>query len=109
MRILFVTANRLGDAVLSTGLVDHLTALYPAARITIVCGPVAAGIFDRMPNRERTILFRKQRWRRHWLPLWAEVVTTLWDLVVDVRGSAIAWLVPTRRRAVFRGGTGPKI
>jgi ADP-heptose:LPS heptosyltransferase len=109
MRILFVTSNRLGDAVLSTGLLDHLVRSYPMARITVVCGPVAAGIFDRMPNRERTIQLQKQRWRRHWLTLWAGVATTLWDLVVDVRGSAIALLVPARRRAEFRRSPGSKI
>ena len=51
MRILFVTSNRLGDAVLSTGLLDHLLRTHPDARITIVCGAVAAGIFERMPGR----------------------------------------------------------
>jgi heptosyltransferase III len=109
MRILFVTSNRLGDAVLSTGLLDHLIRAHPAARVTVVCGPVAAGLFERMPNRERTIMFQKRSWGRHWLPLWAGAATTLWDLVVDIRGSTIAWLVPTRRRAVFRRTPGPKI
>jgi len=109
MRILFVTSNRLGDAVLSTGLLDHLIRTHPAARITVVCGPVAAGLFERMPNRERTIVFQKRSWGRHWLPLWAGAATTLWDFVVDIRGSTIAWLVPTRRRAVFRRTPGPKI
>src|ERR1700761_493984 len=109
MRILFVTSNRLGDAVLSTGLLDHLIRTHPAARITVVCGPVAEGLFARMPNRERTIVFRKRPWGRHWLPLRADAARTLWDLVVDIRGSTIAWLVPTRRRAVFRRTPGPKI
>jgi heptosyltransferase-3 len=109
MKILFVTSNRLGDAVLSTGLLDHLIRTHPAARFTIVCGPVAEGVFARMPNRERTIVLRKQSWGRHWLPLWAETAPQLWDLVVDIRGSALSWLVPTRRRAVFRRVDGPKI
>lgn len=109
MKILFVTSNRLGDAVLSTGLLDHLIRTYPDVRITVVCGPVAEGVFARMPNRDRTIVLRKQSWGRHWLPLWAEVAPHLWDLVVDIRGSALSWLVPTRRRAVFRRVGGPKI
>jgi heptosyltransferase-3 len=70
---------------------------------------VAEGVFTRMPNRERTIILRKQPWGRHWLPLWATTATKLWDLVVDIRGSALSWLVPTRRRAVFRRVRGPKI
>jgi len=109
MRILFVTSNRLGDAVLSTGLLRHLIAAHPAAQITVVCGPVAEGLFARMPARERTIVLAKRGGGRHWPPLWAATATTVWDLVVDIRGSALSWLVPTRRRAVFRGGRGPKI
>jgi heptosyltransferase-3 len=109
MKILFVTSNRLGDAVLSTGLLDHLIRAHPAARFTIVCGPVAEGLFARMPNRERTIVLRKRSWGRHWLPLWVFTATRFWDLVVDIRGSALSWLVPTRRRLVFRRVEGPKI
>jgi heptosyltransferase III len=109
MKILFVTSNRLGDAVLSTGLLDHLIRTYPDARITVVCGPVAEGVFARMPNNDRTIVLRKRSRGRHWLPLWADVVFHVWDLVVDIRASALSWLVPTRRRAVFRRIDGPKI
>jgi ADP-heptose:LPS heptosyltransferase len=109
MRILFITSNRLGDAVLSTGLLDHLIRTHPGARITVACGPVAEGVFARMPNRERTIAVGKLPYRLHWLPLWASAVTTLWDLVVDIRGSTIAWMVPTRRRAVMRRRPGHKI
>src|ERR1700722_4149930 len=108
MRILFVTSNRLGDAVLSTGLLDHLIRTHPDARITIVCGPVAAGVFARMPNLERIIVLDKRSYSMHWLPLWASAATTLWDLVVDIRGSALAWMVPTRRRAVMRRRPGHK-
>jgi heptosyltransferase III len=109
MKILFVTSNRLGDAVLSTGLLDHLIRAHPAARITVVCGAVAEGLFARMPNRERTIVLRKLPYGRHWLPLWAKTATGVWDLVVDIRGSALSWLVPTRRRAVFRRVPGSKV
>ena len=49
MRILFVTSSRLGDAVLSTGLLDHLIRTHPDARITIACGPVAADVFVWIP------------------------------------------------------------
>ncbi len=107
MRILFITANRLGDAVLSTGLLDHLLRAHPDARFTIACGPVAAGVFDRMPRRDRTLVMEKRRHDLHWVRLWAQTVGTLWDLVVDLRGSALGFLVPARRRAVLRGGRRP--
>jgi ADP-heptose:LPS heptosyltransferase len=109
MRILFVTSNRVGDAVLSTGLLDHLIRRHPDARITVVCGRVAEQLFVRMPNHAATIVLDKRPYGMHWPPLWGRVATTLWDLVVDIRGSALSWMVPTRRRAVWRRRPGPKI
>ncbi|WP_376098087.1 glycosyltransferase family 9 protein [Roseomonas sp. CCTCC AB2023176] len=107
MRILFVTSTRIGDAVLSTGLLDHLLRTHPAARITVACGPVAEGVFARMPGRERTIVVEKQPLSLHWPLLWSRVAFTRWDLVVDLRGSALGWMVPAARRAVMRGGRRP--
>ncbi len=107
MRILFVTSTRIGDAVLSTGLLDQLLRTYPEARVTVACGPVAEGVFTRMPNREETIVLRKKPFSGHWFGLWAKVVRHRWDLVVDLRGSALAWLVLARRRAVMQGGRRP--
>jgi len=104
MRILFITATRIGDAVLSTGLIDHLASRHPDARFTIACGPAAEGVFARLPGREATIVVDKQRFDVHWLALWWRTVRTRWDLVVDLRGSALSFLVPARRRAVMRGG-----
>ena len=107
MRILFVTSSRIGDAVLSTGLLDHLLRRHPRARVTLVCGPLAADLFARMPGREETILLRPRRFDGHWLELWWRTVRVRWDLVVDLRGSALAFLLPARRRAVMRGGRRP--
>jgi heptosyltransferase-3 len=109
MRVLFVTSSRIGDAVLSTGLLDHLIRTHPEARITVACGPVAEGVFLRMPCLERLVLVEKRPYGRHWLGLWARAVGHRWDLVVDIRASALAWLVPAGRRAVMRRRPGHKI
>ena len=108
MDILFVTATRIGDAVLSTGLLDHLLRRHPEARFTIACGPVAEGVFARMPRRERTILLRRQPGRWHWYDLWRAVAGRRWALVVDCRASAIGYLLWTRRRVVVPGGRRPE-
>jgi heptosyltransferase-3 len=104
VRILFITSTRIGDAVLSTGLLDHLLRENPEARFTIVCGKVAEGVFADLPGLERIIPVTKRRWSLHWLELWWQVAFRRWDLVVDLRGSAIAWLLLARRRAVMKGG-----
>jgi heptosyltransferase-3 len=61
-----------------------------------------------MPNLDRIVVFSKQTLGRHWLMLWSTAVTHPWDLVVDLRGSALSWLVFTRRRAVMRPSPGHK-
>ena len=107
MLILFVGPNRIGDAVVACGVLDHLIRTYPDCRITIACGPVAEGVFAAMPHRERTIVFAKQRYDLHWLYLWRQVVGIAWDLVVDVRGSGLGYLVWARRRVVRGRHSGP--
>jgi len=104
MRILVISSTRIGDAVLSTGIIDHLARQHPEARFTIACGPVAEGVFARFPQLEELIVVKKRSYDRHWFDLWRRVVGTKWDLVVDVRGSPLAWLVWAKRRAVMRGG-----
>lgn len=106
MNILFVTSNRIGDAVLSTGLLGHLIATYPEARITLACGPAAAPLFAATPNVERVIALAKRRFAGHWLMLWRGVVTTVWDLVVDLRASGLAWALAARERKVLKPAPG---
>lgn len=106
MRILFITSTRLGDAVLSTGLVEHLRQRDPDARFTIACGPVAEGVFARLPGREATVVVEKRRFDLHWAGLWASCLRP-WDLAVDLRGSAVTLMLPARRRRIMRGGRRP--
>ena len=100
MRILFITATRIGDAVLSTGLLSHLIGLHPQARITIAAGPAAAPLFEAVPGLERLIPLPKERFGLHWLRLWLRCVFRPWDIVVDLRRSAIGWLLPARKRFI---------
>ena len=109
MRILFIGPNRVGDAVLSTGLLNHLLRRYPDARITVACGRPAAGVFERLPGRQATRVIDKRAWDLHWLGLWAWAARHRWDLVVDIRGSALGFMVWSRNRAVMRPRQGSKI
>src|SRR5437868_15184504 len=104
MRILFVTATRIGDAVLSTGLLSHLIARFPGARLTIAAGPAAAPLFAAVPGLERLITVHKRRWAAHWPALYARTAGHRWHIVVDLRGSALAWLLWARGRFVIGKG-----
>ncbi|WP_029007957.1 glycosyltransferase family 9 protein [Azospirillum halopraeferens] len=97
MRILFITSNRIGDAVLSTGVLGHLVEAHPDARFTIACGPLAAPLFRAVPRLDRLIPLAKRRYAAHWLSLWRRCVGVHWDLVVDLRNSAVSRLLWSRR------------
>ncbi|MDB5410948.1 MAG: glycosyltransferase family 9 protein [Rhodospirillales bacterium] len=104
MRILFITATRIGDAVLSTGLLGTLLERHRGARLTIAAGTLAAPLFAEVPGLERLIPMAKRRLSLHWLGLYAAVAPRRWDLVVDLRGSALSYLVPVGERRVIAKG-----
>ena len=100
LRLLFITSNRLGDAVLSTGVLDHLARRHPDARITVACGPVAAPLFRALPGLERVIPLIKRKRAGHWLDLWTQCVGRYWGLVADLRNSAVSRLLLRRRTVI---------
>src|SRR5262245_4189048 len=59
MKILFITSSRIGDAVLSTGLLNYMAQKWPDAKVTIACGALAASLFEGYPNLERLIPMKK--------------------------------------------------
>jgi len=107
MDILFITHNRLGDAVLSSGLYGHLAERHPEARITVACGPVPAPLFAEAPNLATIVELHKQPYLGHWRELWQHGIGRRWQLIVDLRGSAIAWLLRAGQRRVLRPPTMP--
>jgi len=100
--ILFITATRIGDAVLSSGLIAKLLEEVPTARLTIVAGPAAAPLFAETPNLDQIIVFEKSKDGSHWFNLWRQVRRRHWGLVVDLRGSAISRFLRRDKRAVYR-------
>jgi heptosyltransferase III len=101
-RILFITANRIGDAILSTGVLRHLVETYENPKVTIVCGPVAAPLFRAVPGLERVITLRKGEGLSHWLDLRRRLARERFDLGVDLRGSLTLLTLNVRRRRIWR-------
>ncbi len=100
MRILVILPTRLGDAVLASGCLAQLLERYPQARFTLAASRLAAPLYGALPGLARIHLMDKRAAGRHWLALWLQTAFTPWSLVVDLRNSALSYLVPTRRRLV---------
>lgn len=99
--MLFITSTRLGDAILSTGLLDHLLREHPMAKVTVACGSLPSSLFEGFPNVERIIPMTKEKRHGHWVKLWKQVVTTKWDQVIDLRDSAVSRLILANKRHIF--------
>lgn len=100
-RALFVSSTRIGDCVLSSGVIQMIRERLPGAEITVACGPLAADLFRAAPGVAHVHVMTKRPNGGHWLDLWAMAVRKRWDLVVDIRGSAVAWLVRAGDRRVY--------
>ena len=100
--ILFITATRIGDAVLSSGLIKMLADQIPNARFTIVAGPLAAPLFAHVPGLDRVIVMEKAKGKGHWFKLWSQVRHKKWSLIVDLRGSATALFLRRDKRAIWK-------
>ncbi len=98
MKLLFVTATRVGDAVLSTGLLQHLITEGPEMRVTIACGAPAAPLFTAVPGLDRIVVLEKQPLSLHWLRFWAATAGHSWDTLVDLRGAPITRCLWARRQ-----------
>jgi ADP-heptose:LPS heptosyltransferase len=100
-KVLFVTSNRIGDCVISSGVIREIGRQLPGARITVASGRPPAPLFRAAPGVERVIVLDKKKFAGHWFGLWKQAVGTRWDLVIDIRGSALGYLLPARRRVIY--------
>ncbi|WP_169569024.1 glycosyltransferase family 9 protein [Sneathiella limimaris] len=99
-KILFVTSNRLGDAVLTTGVLEHLISEEPDALVTIVCGHIPAEIFRSNPKVHLVVAIKKRKYSLHWWDAFKAIDGIYWDRIVDFRGSPLGFL-PCRKRHIW--------
>ena len=101
-RLLFITSTRIGDAVLSSGVLAQWIEAHPRTRVTVACGPLAAPLFDDLPGLERLHPMVRSGRAGHWWQLWRASTGLRWSAVIDLRGSLFAWTVRAGRRLVCR-------
>lgn len=101
-RILFIAPTRIGDAILATGPLAWIEQHQPNAKITVATSSLSAPLFVHHPQLEHIIIIDKMRRSGHWLKLWREANTTWWSAVWDMRSSALAYVLPTSSRVIYK-------
>ena len=100
--LLFITANRIGDAVLSSGVLAQLMESNPGQPITVACGPVTAPLFADLPGLAYLHPLVRRGRVGHWWDLWQAMRGRRWRVVADLRGSLIGWTLLSDQRLMFR-------
>ena len=70
MKILFITSNRLGDAILSTGILDALGQRNAQVELTVACGAIPAPLFREWPGLQELIILKRKPFLGHWFYFW---------------------------------------
>src|SRR3990167_8681954 len=98
-RILLVSLSNIGDAILTTPVLEALHRQWPAAAITVLAGPRAVPLFERDPRVVRVMAYEPHRSVWAALRFITELRRQRFDVVVDLRHSAIPLLIGARFRS----------
>jgi lipopolysaccharide export system permease protein len=104
-RVLIISSNRLGDAILSSGLNNYFKEKYKDSQITFVCGEIPYDLFRYCKDIDTIVPFKKKRYSFHWVILFIKIFFKSWEEVIDLRGSVISFLLFTKKRKIFRKNT----
>ena len=97
-QILFVVPSPLGDALLTTGVLNYLVEKHPEAEVTVLCSKVNQSLFRAAPQVVRRVPIEKQRFGLHWLRAYLSLLGKQWEVVADFRNVAIFRLLPAKTR-----------
>jgi heptosyltransferase-3 len=102
-RILLVTLSNVGDALMTTPVMEALHARHPRALMDLVVDPRSSELFAHCPYRGSLVHRDKRQGWRGSLALVRALRRHRYDLVVDLRTDGLAWLLRARRRLTRRG------
>ncbi len=89
-RILVVGLSNIGDAVLTTPVIQALRENFPRAHLAVLAGPRAFSVFKSDPRIDAKIVYDKSICWKNKLSLLNRLRQDRYDLVVDLRSSAFS-------------------
>ncbi len=99
-KILVVSLTNIGDVILTFPVIDILKKDFPSAKLSIVIGPKAESLFFKNPYLDKIHIFDKHQPPLKSLSWIGELRRERFDLVVDLRNTAIPFLI-SRSKAIL--------
>jgi ADP-heptose:LPS heptosyltransferase len=100
-RILFITLSNIGDVILTFPVFDVLRDEFPDAEIDIVMGARAVPLFEHNPNIHKIWIYKKKQPLPRLLGWLKELRDRRYDLVVDLRHTAIPLFIGAKNKTSF--------
>ncbi len=101
--VLVVTLSNIGDVILTTPVITAVARQFPDSAVTVVCGPKAAGLLNASRWIDRLLIYDKKAKLADKIKFVKRLRETQYDCVVDLRNSAIPFMVSASKRSpVFR-------
>ena len=102
-KILLITLSNIGDAIMTTPVLEALHKTWPLATIDIVTDARANQLFAHCPYSGRVVLKDKRAGWRGTVALVRQLRHTRYDLVVDLRTDGLTLLLRSGHRLTRRG------
>ena len=99
-KILIISSNRLGDSILTSGLINYYRSKYKNTKITFACGELPSFLFKYCNKIEKVIVVKKLKFSLHWFLLWRKVALEFWDIILDLRGTGLSYFLLSKKRVI---------
>ncbi len=97
-KILVISLSNIGDIILTFPVVDILKEEFPQARLSIVIGPKGKTLFNQNPNIDKVYIYVKRQRVKTTIAWLIELRKEHFDLVIDLRNTAIPFLIGAHYR-----------
>ncbi|MBN3039329.1 MAG: glycosyltransferase family 9 protein [Candidatus Omnitrophica bacterium] len=102
-RILVITLSNIGDAVLTTAVIQALRDYFPGQHLAVLVGPRAFAVFKNDTRIDKKIVYEKSISLRNKIGLITRLRHEHYDLVVDLRNTAFSIFLGARYRSSIFG------
>jgi len=103
MHLLFISSNRIGDALINLQVLNkYIRKNKKNIEITLVSGSLPLPLYDDYSMIKKRVILTKRKYNLHWWDLYKELSKDKYDEIIDFRSSLISYFLRTKKRKIFK-------